>query len=97
MSVSGPAPGVLELVIPVAPDTRLGAKLHTVDLAGPVILFFHGNGEIVSDGEAMEKAMGSDSIAFVKVASRGKIETFIFPLTVIPKTSVDNLMGKKNA
>ena len=92
MSVSGPAPGVLELVIPVAPDTRLGAKLHTVDLAGPVILFFHGNGEIVSDGEAM----GSDSIAFVK-ASRGKIETFIFPLTVIPKTSVDNLMGKKNA
>jgi len=37
-SLSGPVPGVLELVIPVAPDTCLGAKLHTADIAGPVCI-----------------------------------------------------------
>jgi len=70
-SLSGPLPGVLELVIPVAPDTCLAAKLHTADLAGPVILFFHGNGEIVSDYDELGRIYTGMGINFLVVDYRG--------------------------
>ena len=71
LSLSGPLPGVLELLIPVAPDICLGAKLHTADRAGPVILFFHGNGEIVSDYDELGGIYTGMGINFLVVDYRG--------------------------
>jgi alpha-beta hydrolase superfamily lysophospholipase len=43
-------PGVHTVRIPVAPRVHLGGKIFAVAEAGaPVILYFHGNGEIASD------------------------------------------------
>jgi len=48
---AGPVPrGGENIDVEVAPGVRLGCRFHrTADLAAPVILFFHGNGETVPD------------------------------------------------
>jgi alpha-beta hydrolase superfamily lysophospholipase len=38
-----------DVFIPVAEDVRLGGRLHVAQQDSPVILLFHGNGEIASD------------------------------------------------
>lgn len=38
-----------DLMIPVEKDVRIGASFHFSGMTSPTILFFHGNGEIVSD------------------------------------------------
>jgi len=35
--------------VPVAPDCRLGGRLYAADPGAPVVLYFHGNGEIAAD------------------------------------------------
>jgi hypothetical protein len=48
-SISPPGENAKDLDIPVEGGVFIGARLHHFDKAAPVILFFHGNGEIVSD------------------------------------------------
>ncbi len=43
------ATGVHTVRIPVAPDVHLGGRLFVAAPGSPVILYFHGNGEIASD------------------------------------------------
>jgi alpha-beta hydrolase superfamily lysophospholipase len=43
------AGGVHTVRIPVSEDVALGGKVFAADGGGPVILYFHGNGEIASD------------------------------------------------
>lgn len=38
-----------DIMIPVDDHVEIGASFHSADKSGPTILFFHGNGEIVSD------------------------------------------------
>ena len=38
-----------DFMVPVSKDVRIGASLHLKDKGAPVVLFFHGNGEIVPD------------------------------------------------
>lgn len=42
-------PGISDGVIPVSDDVVLGCRLFAADHTLPVVLFFHGNGEIASD------------------------------------------------
>jgi len=48
-SISPSGENAKDLDIPVEDGVVIGARLHHFDKAAPVILFFHGNGEIVSD------------------------------------------------
>jgi alpha-beta hydrolase superfamily lysophospholipase len=57
--------------IPVAPGVSLGATLHRADQSAPVILFFHGNGEIVSDYEDLGPVYTKMGINFLAVDYRG--------------------------
>lgn len=57
--------------IPVEKGIRIGAKFHMVDKASPVILFFHGNGEIVSDYDDMAMIYQRMKINFFPVDYRG--------------------------
>ncbi len=41
--------GATDIDVEVEPGVSIGCRLFTVDKAAPTILFFHGNGEIVSD------------------------------------------------
>jgi pimeloyl-ACP methyl ester carboxylesterase len=57
--------------IPVDNEIHVGAKFHVVDKASPTILFFHGNGEIVSDYDDMVGLYRQAAINFFPVDYRG--------------------------
>ena len=67
----GKSEGFESLMIPVAQDVALGGLFHESGKEAPTILFFHGNGEIVTDYDdigAMYRRMG---INFLPVDYRG--------------------------
>ncbi len=46
---STPPPSATDHLFEVEPGVRLGARLYSTDRAFPTIIYFHGNGEVVSD------------------------------------------------
>ncbi|MBW2144953.1 MAG: alpha/beta fold hydrolase [Deltaproteobacteria bacterium] len=63
--------GVEVMSIPVEDGVSLGAKLHQAGKSAPVILFFHGNGEIVSDYDDLGPMYVRMGINFFPVDYRG--------------------------
>jgi pimeloyl-ACP methyl ester carboxylesterase len=61
----------LDLLIPVEKDIRVGARFYIRDNACPNILFFHGNGEIVSDYDDLGPMYNHLEINFLPVDYRG--------------------------
>ena len=61
----------LDMLIPVEKDIRLGARFHIRDNTCPNILFFHGNGEIVSDYDELGPMYNQLEINFLPVDYRG--------------------------
>ncbi|UCD81947.1 MAG: alpha/beta hydrolase [Desulfobacterales bacterium] len=60
-----------DLLIPVEDDIVIGACFHMIEKAAPNILFFHGNGEIVSDYDEMAPLYNRININFLIVDYRG--------------------------
>ena len=60
-----------DLLIPVGTDVSVGASLHLSDTSAPVILFFHGNGEIVSDYDDLGKMFTDLGLNFFVADYRG--------------------------
>ncbi|MEA2061067.1 MAG: alpha/beta fold hydrolase [Thermodesulfobacteriota bacterium] len=60
-----------EVMIPVAEDVVIGACFHMTDRPAPTILFFHGNGEIVSDYDDLGMVYNRAGINFIVVDYRG--------------------------
>src|SRR5258708_2866958 len=48
-----PPPGATDHLIEVGPDAAIGARFYAFDPALPTILYFHGNGEVVSDHDTL--------------------------------------------
>lgn len=69
-AVGGAGAGI-DLLIPVEEDIRVGARFHIRDKACPNILFFHGNGEIVSDYDDLGPMYQRLKINFLPVDYRG--------------------------
>jgi pimeloyl-ACP methyl ester carboxylesterase len=65
---AGPHESVL---IPVEKDIQVGGQFHLASLSAPNILFFHGNGEIVSDYDDMALLCRDVGINFLPVDYRG--------------------------
>lgn len=63
--------GVEDLSIPVADGVSIGGKLYGTAKSAPVILFFHGNGEIVSDYDDLGPVYTKMGINFLPVDYRG--------------------------
>ncbi len=63
--------GTMDEMIPVADDAAIGARFHMVQPAGPNILFFHGNGEIVADYDELGGVYNQMGINFLAVDYRG--------------------------
>lgn len=57
--------------IPVDSDVTVGAKFHHADNAAPVVLYFHGNGEIVADYDDIGGLYTSVGINLLPVDYRG--------------------------
>jgi pimeloyl-ACP methyl ester carboxylesterase len=60
-----------EIMIPVEADVQVGARFHMAHAKGPTILFFHGNGEIVSDYDDIGPLFNRLGINFMVVDYRG--------------------------
>lgn len=60
-----------DVVIPVGGGVKLGASFHFIKNDAPVILFFHGNGEIVSDYDDFGFLFNEKDINFFVVDYRG--------------------------
>ena len=60
-----------DLLIPVETGIQIGARLHLSNKNGPVMLFFHGNGEIVSDYDDLGPVYADMGINFLPVDYRG--------------------------
>jgi len=64
-------PGAADIFITVEEGVRLAARIYPADSAEPHILFFHGNGEIVSDYDNIGPVYNSYGISFLVVDYRG--------------------------
>ncbi len=60
-----------ELMIPVDEHVQIGACFHVEDKQVPTILFFHGNGEIVSDYDDLGPVYNQMGMNFLVVDYRG--------------------------
>lgn len=60
-----------DIFIPVDHEVVIGARFHMVDTAAPNILFFHGNGEIVSDYDELGSIYNGIGVNFLPVDYRG--------------------------
>jgi len=60
-----------DILIPVDRGVEIGASFHFVNKAAPVILFFHGNGEIVSDYDDLGCLFNEKGLNFFVVDYRG--------------------------
>jgi len=61
-----------EVLIPVEnKKAEIGGKFHIKDMSAPNILFFHGNGEIVSDYDDLGQMYNRIGINFLAVDYRG--------------------------
>jgi fermentation-respiration switch protein FrsA (DUF1100 family) len=70
-AVRGGAPSAGDVMIPVDEEAAVGGRFHVSDGASPNILFFHGNGEIVSDYDDMGPMYNEMGINFLAVDYRG--------------------------
>jgi pimeloyl-ACP methyl ester carboxylesterase len=70
-SISVPIKNAKDFDIPVEGSVFIGARLHRFDEAAPVILFFHGNGEIVSDYDDLGPLYSRIGSNFLPVDYRG--------------------------
>lgn len=64
-------PGATDLAIPVDAGVAVGARFHVARQTGPVILFFHGNGEIVADYDELAPFYTRMGVNFLPVDYRG--------------------------
>ncbi len=60
-----------DILIPVEKDVAIGARFHMTDKSSCNILFFHGNGEIVSDYDDLAPVYNSIHVNFLPVDYRG--------------------------
>jgi len=60
-----------DIMIPVDDGILIGASFHRMGTQAPVILFFHGNGEIVSDYDDLGSVFNAAGMNFMVVDYRG--------------------------
>jgi fermentation-respiration switch protein FrsA (DUF1100 family) len=60
-----------DILIPVAENVCIGGRFHSAGTSAPTILFFHGNGEIVSDYDDLGPLYVKLGINFLPVDYRG--------------------------
>jgi pimeloyl-ACP methyl ester carboxylesterase len=68
---ASPPPNSLDMQIPVAEEVQLHGRLYLASNEEPNILFFHGNGEIVSDYDAIGPYFTKHGMNFLAVDYRG--------------------------
>lgn len=68
---SSESKNIIDMRIPVDEDVFINGRLHFNEKGVPTILFFHGNGEIVSDYDGLGPLYNQIGINFLPVDYRG--------------------------
>jgi pimeloyl-ACP methyl ester carboxylesterase len=68
---SNPPPGAIDHDIQVEEGISVGARFHLAEPSDPNILFFHGNGEIVSDYDPIGSLYNEFGLSLLAVDYRG--------------------------
>ena len=68
---SNPPPGAIDYDIVVEEGVQIGARFHMAGLEDPNILFFHGNGELVSDYDSIGPMYNEHDLSLLAVDYRG--------------------------
>ena len=68
---NSPAGPAQDVTIAVSSDAQINGRFHVARADGPTILFFHGNGEIVSDYDDLGPVYNALGINFFVVDYRG--------------------------
>ena len=68
---SKPPPGAIDYDIIVEEDVQVVARFHMAGAEDPNILFFHGNGEIVSDYDSIGPMYNEHGLSLLAVDYRG--------------------------
>ncbi|NVM56896.1 MAG: alpha/beta hydrolase [Desulfobacterales bacterium] len=68
---SSPPPNAIDYDITVEEGVRIGARFHMAGAGDPNILFFHGNGEIVSDYDSIGPMYNQHGLSLLAVDYRG--------------------------
>ena len=63
--------GDKDMLIEVAKDVKVGIRFHLIDESSPTLLFFHGNGEIVTDYDDIGQMYNQKNINFIIADYRG--------------------------
>jgi len=71
LETTGTRSNGIDIMIPVERDEKIGACFHMAEKQNPNILFFHGNGEIVSDYDDLGPLYNKMGINFLPVDYRG--------------------------
>ena len=66
-----PPAGASDLIVPVDRDVYVSCRFYVRDEAWPLILFFHGNGEIVSDYDGIAPVYAKKGLNLVVADYRG--------------------------
>ncbi|MCX5870809.1 MAG: alpha/beta hydrolase [Deltaproteobacteria bacterium] len=64
-------PGACDLNLEMEPGVRIGCRFYLVDQAAPCILYFHGNGETVSDHDTIGPRYNEVGINLLMTDYRG--------------------------
>jgi len=70
-AITSPPPGACDLTIAVEPGVDIGCRFYLTDPAAPSILYFHGNGETVSDHDSIGPRYNEAGINFLVTDYRG--------------------------
>lgn len=62
---------VTDLLFDITDGVRIGARFHSAGLHDPIILFFHGNGEIASDYDDLGPLFTDRALNFIVCDYRG--------------------------
>lgn len=71
VGVARPVAGTFPVRIPVGGDVGLGGKIYAAGPGAPVILYFHGNGEIASDYDTIAPFYNRIGVTLFVVDYRG--------------------------
>lgn len=68
---SAPPPEATDMDIMIAPDITIGCRFFSTDTTAPVIVFFHGNGEVAADYDDIGSLYVQQGLNFLVTDYRG--------------------------
>ena len=85
-----------DIYIPVGEEISVGARFHLAGKEAPNIIFFHGNGEIVSDYDDLGPVYNRMGINFLNPSSQGRFKNIAAMVRMANSAKIKTRIVAKN-